>query len=337
MNEDTYNFSNNILDSKTIVVLLVDDQAMVAEGIKRMLTDEKDISMEYCQDPSQAIKMASDLQPTIILQDLVLPEIDGMTLVRFYRTNEATKDIPIIVLSSKEDPVVKSEAFQFGANDYLVKLPDKIELIARIRSHAKHYMLQLERNAAFFALREMQKQLQKTNAELERLSSLDGLTGISNRRIFDERLIKECKRAKRENNRLVLILLDIDFFKPYNDTYGHQMGDSTLCLVAKTINSVVTRPTDLVARYGGEEFAIIAPSTDEEGAIKLAQNLNKAVKDLNIEHEASKAATCVTVSLGVTVALASEDITPEILLAQADEALYDAKHTGRDTFVVAKK
>ena len=299
MNENTYDFTDNILDSRTIIVLLVDDQPMIAEGIKRMLADETDMKLEYCQDPSQAIHMATELQPMIILQDLVLPDIDGMTLVRFYRSNGITKDIPIIVLSSKEDPVVKSEAFQCGANDYLVKLPDKIELIARIRSHAKHYMLQLERNAAFFALREMQKQLQKNNAELERLSSLDGLTGISNRRIFDDTLKKEVEFAKRNETYVTLILIDIDFFKPYNDTYGHQMGDSTLCQVASTINSVATRPGDLVARYGGEEFVIVASTTNLNGAIKLAEKTNQIIRDLNIEHTGSKVAPYVTISQGV--------------------------------------
>ena len=212
MKEESFNYEEDSIYRQSIHVLLVDDQPIVAESIKNMLSEEDDIEFHYCQEPTNAINVASDLQPTLILQDLVMPEIDGMTLVRFYRGNDSTKDIPIIVLSSKEDPVIKKEAFQYGANDYLVKLPDKIELIARIRSHARHYMLQLERNAAFFALREMQKQLQKSNAELERLSSLDGLTGIANRRAFDLTLEKEWKNAPRNQAVLSLILIDIDYF-----------------------------------------------------------------------------------------------------------------------------
>ena len=128
--------SINVIKS-TCIVLLVDDQEIIAEGIRQMLVDESDIEFHYCADPSRAIPMAEEINATVILQDLVMPDIDGLTLVRFYKVNEKTKDIPIIVLSSKEDPVIKSEAFSNGATDYLVKLPDKIELIARIRAHAR--------------------------------------------------------------------------------------------------------------------------------------------------------------------------------------------------------
>jgi sigma-B regulation protein RsbU (phosphoserine phosphatase) len=136
------------LKDHTITVLLIDDQAMVGEAVRRMLVSESDIVLHYCQDPTKAIKTALEIKPTVILQDLVMPEIDGMTLVRFFRANEKTRDIPLIVLSSKEEPVVKAEAFGLGANDYLVKLPDKIELIARIRYHSKGYINLLQRNEA---------------------------------------------------------------------------------------------------------------------------------------------------------------------------------------------
>lgn len=331
-----FDVSDDLINNHMITVLLVDDQAMVYEGIKRMLADESDIVLHYCADPSKAISMASSLHPTIILQDLVLPDIDGMTLVRFYRGNEDTKDIPIIVLSSKEDPAVKRDAFQYGANDYLVKLPDKIELIARIRSHAKQHLLQLERNAAFFALREMQKQLQKTNAELKRLSSLDGLTGIANRRVFDETLTKEWERALRHSTTLSLILIDIDYFKPYNDTYGHQQGDDCLCTVATALAETSSRPTDLVARYGGEEFVIIAPNTDIVGAETLAAKLSDVVKALKIEHKNSKVSDHITISLGVVTMSPGQDDNISDLVKFADKALYDAKETGRDKYFVYK-
>jgi two-component system chemotaxis family response regulator WspR len=203
------------------------------------------------------------------------------------------------VLSSKEDPIIKRDAFQTGANDYLVKLPDKIELIARIRSQAKQYMLQLERNAAFFALREMQKQLQQTNNELKRLSSLDGLTGIANRRTFDERVEQEWQRAYREKSQLSLILIDIDYFKAYNDSNGHLMGDDCLKQVAQTLKNTATRPADLAARYGGEEFAIIAPQTDCQGAVNLAEKIQKAIHQLNIKHSESAVSDRITVSIGI--------------------------------------
>lgn len=127
-------------------VLLIDDQAIVGVAVGKMLSGEADIDFHFCQDPAKAIKTAIEVNPTVILQDLVMPEIDGLMLVRFFRSNEITRDIPLIVLSSKEEPQVKAHAFELGANDYLVKLPDKIELIARIRHHSKGYISLLERN-----------------------------------------------------------------------------------------------------------------------------------------------------------------------------------------------
>lgn len=140
-----------------ITVLLIDDQAVIGEAIRKMLHDQKDIVFHYCQDPSKAIAMAMSLYPTVIIQDLLMPEIDGLVLLKYFRANTATKDIPMIVLSSKEEPLVKAEAFALGANDYLVKLPDKVELLARIRYHSAAYIRLLERNEAFEKLEESQK------------------------------------------------------------------------------------------------------------------------------------------------------------------------------------
>ena len=149
----------NPLTQHTINVLLVDDQAMIGEAVRRMLLADKDITFHYCSDPTQAVKMATEISPTVILQDLVMPEVDGLTLVKFYRANPKTRDIPLIVLSTKEEPTTKAEAFGLGANDYLVKLPDKVELIARIRHHSAGYIAQLQRNEAYRALMESQKKL----------------------------------------------------------------------------------------------------------------------------------------------------------------------------------
>lgn len=143
-----------------ITVLLVDDQLIIAEAVRRMLADEADVVFHYCQDPTQAITMATKIQPTVILQDLVMPEIDGLLLLKYFRVNSATKDVPMIVLSAKEEPIVKANAFALGANDYLVKLPDKIELIARIRYHSTAYTRLLERNEAYEKLASSQKALQ---------------------------------------------------------------------------------------------------------------------------------------------------------------------------------
>lgn len=318
-------------------VLLVDDQAIVAEAIRRMLATEDHLEYHYCADPARAIAEAVEFQPTVILQDLVMPDIDGMMLLRFFRANPVTKNIPIIVMSSKEDPKIKSEAFELQASDYLVKIPDKIELIARVRAHTRSYLAQQQRDEAYRVLRDLQIELEKKNKELQRLSSLDGLTGIANRRRFDEYLEQEWLRAARGNKTLSLILTDIDHFKTYNDNYGHQGGDEVLRRVAQAIESGAHRPGDLVARYGGEEFAIILPDTEPAGAASVAEAIRQSVVRLDIPHGFSTAADHVTLSLGVASIIPREGGLPATLIEAADEALYEAKHSGRNRYVVAQE
>ena len=144
---------------RRVRVLLVDDQAMIGEAVRRMLAPEADIDFSYCGDPTKAIQAAAEFGPTVILQDLVMPEIDGLTMLKFYRANPATREVPTIVLSTKEEPKVKAEAFTLGASDYLVKLPDPIELTARIRHHSKGYIAQIERNEAYAALKQSEARL----------------------------------------------------------------------------------------------------------------------------------------------------------------------------------
>lgn len=333
---------DSAMSKRRAVVLLVDDQAMVAEGIRRMLVDEPDIEFHYCADPREAIQTAITIKATTILQDLVMPEVDGMMLVRFYRTNPSTRDVPIIVLSTKDDPAIKSEAFHNGANDYLVKLPDKVELVARIRAHSRSHLAQLERDAAYQALRDLQNQLETSNAQLEesnrelqRLSSLDGLTGIANRRQFDKTLEQEWQRALRNCAELSLIMIDIDYFKLYNDTYGHQAGDDCLKGVALALARIVHRPSDIVARYGGEEFAVILPETDMEGTLRVAEKMREAISRLNMRHEASKVSDKITLSIGIANLHPRGSDNPDLLLTAADDALYRAKHAGRNRIEVA--
>jgi len=317
-------------DLGRLVVLLVDDQMMVAEGIRRMLASEEDIEFHYCAEPKKAVAMALEIRPTVILQDLIMPDMDGYTLVNDYRAEPETQNIPVIVLSTKEDPKDKSKAFERGANDYLVKLPDQIELVARIRAHSRSYL-------AHQALRETQAKLEQSNAELKKLSCLDGLTGIANRRRLDEFLRMECLRSVRDDTPLSLILIDIDFFKPYNDHYGHLAGDECLRRVARGLDEAVQRASDLIARYGGEEFAVILPNTDLNGAKRIASELCEKIRSLGVPHEYSQAADIVTISLGVVSRVACENLSPADLINLADAALYEAKETGRNRYVVAEE
>jgi two-component system chemotaxis family response regulator WspR len=318
------------LSTAAIVVLLVDDQLIVAEAIRRMLADQRDIAFHSCTDVALAVPTARELRPTVILQDLVMPGVDGFTLVRFFRADPGTAGTPIIVLSSKEDPRDKSRAFETGASDYLVKLPDKIELIARIRAHSRSFLAQLERDEAYRALEAVKVQLEASNLELARLSAQDGLTGLANRRRLDETLAAECRRASRDKTALSLLMTDVDFFKKYNDTYGHPLGDECLRRVASALASGARRPADLAARYGGEEFALILPSTPEDGAPVVAESVRARVEALQIPHAGSTVAGYVTISLGIATLHPGDALSPADLIQRADAALYVAKRGGRN-------
>lgn len=325
------------------IVLLVDDQAMVGEAIRRMLVDEADIEFHYCQEPTLAVGKANEIKPTIILQDLVMPEVDGYTLLKFYRGNPSTSSTPVIILSSREDPKDKSHAFENGASDYLVKLPDKIELIARIRAHSKTYLLQLQRDEAYIEMKKLQEQLteshkklEESNAILQRLSTMDGLTGLSNRRHFDETLLSEWRIGLRDKTILSVIMIDIDFFKKYNDGYGHQGGDDCLKGVAKILGETVHRAGDFVARYGGEEFVVVLRNTDAKGAAVLAEQMRANVEAQHIPHAYSAVADHVSISLGVAGMQPDDSATPADLLAKADGALYKAKEHGRNRYMIAE-
>ena len=227
-----------------------------------------------------------------------MPGVNGLELVRRYRADAETTRIPIIVLSTREEPTVKRDAFAAGANDYVVKLPDRIELIARIRYHSAAYIGQIQRDEAYAALRESQRKLVETNLELERLTHVDGLTGLSNRRYFDEYLNAEWRRSVRAQTPLSVVMIDVDHFKRYNDTYGHLAGDDALKKVASAIQDSCKRSTDLAARYGGEEFAVILPLTPVSDLPPLADAIRRAVAALNLPHAASSVQPFLTISLG---------------------------------------
>ncbi|WP_395069606.1 diguanylate cyclase [Paraburkholderia silvatlantica] len=313
-----------------MMVLLVDDQAIVAEAVRRALASEREIDFHYCAHPDEAVRTAEEVRPTVILQDLVMPGTDGLTLVRGYRANEATRDVPIIVLSTKEEPAIKSAAFASGANDYLVKLPDSVELIARVKYHSRSYVNMLQRDEAYRALRRSQQELLRANLELRRLTHSDGLTGLSNRRYLDEFLSAEWKRAERERTEVSLLMIDVDYFKPYNDTYGHVAGDNVLRSVATTIRREIRQPRDLVARFGGEEFAVVLPGTGSAGARLLAEKMRRDVVGLALPHVGSAVSEHLTISIGVATLTPAPGLAETALIEEADAALYRAKRDGRN-------
>ena len=310
-------------------VLLVDDQLIIVEALRRMLADQTDIEFHYVTDAASAVSTAEQLQPTVILQDLVMPAIDGFALIKAYRDSVALRETPVIVLSAKDDPKLKAHGFTVGANDYLVKLPDRLELLARVRYHSASHITRLQRDEAFRFLRESQQNLAHANIELQKLAALDGLTGIANRRRFDEALSTEYARGQREKKPLSLVMCDIDQFKVYNDSFGHLAGDLCLKKVAAVLTEHLKRPADLAVRYGGEEFAILLPETDLAGALVVANACRAHLETLALDNPAA-AHTIVTLSLGVASVVPSPDSNAEQLVARADKALYAAKTGGRN-------
>ena len=324
----------------TIVVLLVDDQALVDEAVRRMLVDQPDIQLHYQDNALGAVEAAARLGPTVILQDLIMPEVDGLTLIPRYRDAVATKDIPIIVLSSREDAVVKRDAFLGGANDYLVKLPDPIELVARIRLHANAYLHRVQRDHFCRQLSESERRLASTNHllaervgelqeardELSRLVSTDSLSGLYSRRRWLEMATAEFVRHRRYGSPLGVLTADLDFFKRINDTHGHSVGDEVIRQMGALLRAV-GRPSDAAGRLGGEEFAMLLPETAASGAEEVARRIVTACRELTIPVAGGE--------LKVSCSVGGADATPvdetiEQVLQRADTALYDAKHRGRD-------
>ena len=310
-------------------VLLVDDQLIIIEAVRRMLAGHPDIEFHAVSDPHAARATALRLHPTVILQDLVMPNADGFQLIRTYKEDETLRAVPVIVLSTKEEAKLKAHAFAVGANDYLVKLPDQLELVARIRHHSAGYISALQRDAAYRSLHASQEELARANEELRKLAALDGLTGIANRRRFDEAAQTEWQRGRRHQSPLALLLCDVDHFKLYNDHLGHPAGDLCLKKVAAVLTDQLKRPADLAARYGGEEFALLLPDTDLAGALRVGEAGRVNLEQLALPHPGAPCGH-VTMSMGVACVVPGDDDTLETLIARADAALYEAKRGGRN-------
>lgn len=317
-------------------VLLVDDQLIIVEALRRMLAGQPDIEFHYVTDGARAHATAREVEPTVILQDLVVAGTDGFDVIRAYREDPVLRHVPVIVLSAREDAKLKAHGFAVGANDYLVKLPDRIELLARLRYHSAGYVSRLERNDAFRRLAESQAELERANAALRKLAALDGLTGIANRRRFDETIAAEWQRAMRSKMPLSLLLCDIDNFKLYNDALGHPAGDLCLQQTAGALVGCLKRPADLAARYGGEEFAVLLPDTNIDGAARLAESCRARVERLGLDHPGAECGM-VTLSIGVASMVPASDSTPGELVANADKALYAAKARGRNRVIAAAR
>jgi diguanylate cyclase (GGDEF)-like protein len=275
--------------------------------------------------------------------DIDLPGASGIQACRRIKSEARFRDVPIVVITASTDMASLRQSFAVGASDYIPKPIHRVELLARGDS-ACRLKVEMDRRKererelmeVKMGLQGANQELARANQELERLSRADALTGIANRRLFDEIFEREWDRARRNQSALSLALVDIDEFKLYNDTYGHQRGDACLRAVAQALDSQVRRSSDLVARYGGEEFAAILPGVGEKEALDMAWSLTRLVAEQQIEHESSRVSDRVTVSIGIATTIPSPEQTPKKLIAQADEALYRSKATGKNRVTHAR-
>lgn len=302
------------------VVLLVDDQSMVAEAVRRMLADQPDIAFHYCGEPRAAVRKAAEVDATVIIHDL-RPDVDGMSLVKYFRAQPATQHVSIIVLSSNDDPESKAQAFRDGANDYLVKMPDTIELVSRIMAHTRTYLARAANDDGIDQLRNRLNQQQQINTLLKRLSDRDEVTAVANRRSFLDLLEREWRRGARENRELSVILIAIDGFDAYAKHGGEPAANECLASVAQAIRQTLMRPGDVVGRYGKAEFATLMPGTGRGGAQAVATRIRAAVEDLDIKHEHAAGSDHVTVTVSVATCMPNHEASSQVLLHAAEQAL----------------
>lgn len=317
------------------VILVVDDDPAMRQVLRRVM--EKDgYKVIEAANGEQGLEAYKRLKPHIVLLDALMPVMDGFACCTHLQMiidsidssslngdthAEANKldsvsRTPVLMITGLDDQESVDRAFAVGASDYVTK--------------PIHFAVLRQRVRRLIQQTQLYQQLEVANRELKRLASLDGLTGIANRRRFDEYIEAEWRRMTREKMPLSLILCDIDYFKKYNDTYGHQAGDSCLRKVANALSFCIKRSVDLVARYGGEEFAVILPNTTTAGASQVAEEIREFVNALKIPHAQSAVSEHVTLSLGVASMEPTLDTSPSMLIATADAALYRAKAAGRN-------
>jgi len=287
-------------------ILIVDDEKLNIIALTHILTE--DYTVYAAKNGSDALEIAAEYLPDVILLDVLMPEMDGFEVLSRLKSNEQTKEIPVIFVTGLNTPEGEAEGLALGAADYISKPYSSAIVKLRIRNQIQ--MLNL---------------LNMTR----HLSVTDQLTGISNRRDFDYRMRLEWERASRDRSFISLLLIDIDKFKAYNDSYGHLQGDSALQIIAEVIACSLKRSVDFVARWGGEEFAVLLPATALSGALSVAEHIRK-----NVEHapipRAGGPPTRVTVSIGVNSCIPEPETLGHEFVIGADQALYDAKAQGRN-------
>ncbi len=288
-------------------VLVVDDQITNIQLLNHMLKEHYDVSM--ARSGEQAITLCQRLKPDLLLLDIVMPDMDGFEVCRRLKADALTRDIPIIFVTGSDCDDDEAHGLATGAVDFMTKPLRAPSVLARVKTHLTI----------------------KAQADLLRqMAFIDGLTGVANRRHFDDTLRSEWLRARRTGSSVGLVMIDIDHFKDYNDRHGHQAGDDCLKRVAKRLRDSLRRPGDLLARYGGEEFVCLLADTDLAGAQQVAETLLRNIRQLNLGQDGSEHGIKITISCGISAAIPVHDDGYELLKSAADGALYQAKSAGRN-------
>jgi two-component system, cell cycle response regulator len=295
-------------------ILIIDDSDNIRNSIVNALR-EVALFEQYreAKNGIDGLKSLLDNRADLIICDLEMPRMDGFKFLAMLNSREELKDIPVIMLTGKEDRQSKIKGLEQGAVDYVTKPFDTGELVARVKVQLK--------------IKALQDELRKSNEMLLELSNTDHLTRLYNRRHLMETLEREFKRALREGGFFSLIMLDIDNFKKVNDTYGHQEGDTVLVAVANAIRRAL-RPYDYAARYGGEEFALLLPATNLIGSVQAAERVRKGIESMNFADQLQN--LVVTASLGIATYPSSQVYCIDALITEADDALYRAKASGKN-------
>ena len=315
-------------------ILIVDDSEIARHSLEMLLHAIGYTDVLSCSSAHDALnllgvsdKVFNESFPVdLILMDVIMPEMNGIEAISHIRAVHQLKDIPIIMVSISGEISFLERAFAAGATDFISKPINAIELSARVRAA---FRLKLEMDIR----KEREQQLEVLNRTLAVMCNIDNLTGIANRRCFDDALAKEWEDALRSRQPISMLLVDIDVFKEFNDTYGHVEGDACLQQVAKALRDSVDTPGACAARFGGEEFVILLPNVDQLSAEELAASIHAKIAHLQILHSASKVANFVTVSIGLVSVVPESSAKSLDMLKAADNALYAAKQQGRNRTV----